>query len=142
MTLDPVGVQEGKVAKRDLIEEVWVYVEDDRGRTFYNKHDGRVYHTTLLNEIVDRRQFTKITPPVVTSEQLVKFIDSTQEWVVGYDWYELPVWSSAQVKSYYTGDFFIPDEHYTNIEPVKGQENFILNFHGLWVEATPEEGIE
>lgn len=140
MTLDSVAQIKGKVAIRDLNLNQWVHVDDDRGRIFYDKFTGEAVSTTILGEVVDRRRYTKIPPPKIEENQLLRFIDTSQSWVIGFDWYELPIWDSQQNMSYYTGDFFVPNEQFTNIEPMPHENGFILDSAGKWTEP-PEPKV-
>lgn len=142
LTTDAATNISGKVAIRDTELNQWVHVKDDRGRVFYDKQNGQAFETTILGEQVDRRAFTQIAPPKVEKGQLLRFIDSQQSWQIGYDWYELPVWDSSQKMSYFTGDFFIPDEHFTNVEPMPHEAGFILDEQGKWIEPPVEPAPE
>ncbi|CAH9011992.1 conserved hypothetical protein [Vibrio phage 236O40-1] len=126
----------GKVGVFDQNSESWSMHEDDRGRVFYNKFDGSEHLTSQLGELVDRKQFTQITPPKTKDDELLFFVSESQEWVVGLDWYEKPIWDAEQNKSFFTGDFFIPNSDHTNIEPPA--PGLTLNDAGQWV-APPEE---
>lgn len=132
----------GKVAIMDFQSNEWKYVTDDRGRIFYDKFSGEAVKTTILGEVVDRRRYAKIDPPAIAENQLLRFDDSTQKWVVGFDWYELPIWDNQQNMTYYTGEFFIPDSSYTNVEPMPHEAGFILDDSGKWVEPPEPEAIE
>lgn len=140
LTTDEVVQVKGKVAIRDTGRDQWVHVDDDRGRVFYDKQNGQAFETTILNEEVDRRRYTKIEPPTLKDGQLVRFVDSSQNWEIGFDWYEMPIWDSQQNMTYYTGDFFVPNEHFTNVEPMPRESGFILDSEGNWIEP-PEQPV-
>lgn len=135
LTPDICPKVKGKVGVYDQESESWIMHTDDRGRKFYDKFNGSEYLTFLLGEIVDRKQFTQISPPALESDELVMFAVEKQEWVIGLDWYEKPVWDNKQNKSFFTHDFFVPCSELTNIEPpVPG---LILDDAGQWI-APPE----
>jgi hypothetical protein len=142
MTLDQPPAISGSVSVMDADLNQWVSMTDDRGRIFYDKFNGEKVQTTIVGEVVDRRSFTAIAPPKIDEDQLLAFDDSQQEWVIGFDWYELPIWNEKQEKSFFTGEFFIPDEYFTNIEPTPEQEGFILNELGGWVAPPIEDEQE
>lgn len=142
MTIDEVAQVKGKVAIRDVERDQWVHVDDDRGRVFYDKQNGAAFETTILNEEIDRRRYTKISPPALKDGELIRFVDSLQIWEIGLDWYEMPVWDAQQKISYYTGDFFVPNEQQTNTEPMPHEVGFILDSSGAWIEPPEEQAPE
>lgn len=142
LTTDPVSLIPGKVAFRNADDTQWIYYTDDRGQIYYDKQNGDKYATTVINEKIDRRRFTRIAPPAIDDGQLLRFVDSSQSWEIGFDWYELPIWNAQQEMSYYTGEFFTPDENQTNIEPMPHEAGFTLNERGEWVEPEPEQPEE
>ena len=119
------------------INEKWEYINDDRNQLFYFKNNGKEYKTTQINEVPDPHIFTKIKPPEIEKQnQKVIFITENQNWLVGLDWYEKPVWNSAQEMSYCVTDFFIPNNQFTNIAPPK--KYLILDELGHWIEPKPK----
>lgn len=127
----------GKVGVYDRESESWAMHTDDRGRVFYNKFNGSKYITIQLGELVDRKEFTQIEPPKVNDGELLMFTVELQEWVVGLDWYEKPIWDAEQNKSFFTEEFLVADSNRTNIEPPA--PGLILDDAGQWIAPPQEE---